>query len=1017
MRRRNEFRFGRLWCHLLVGLAILWSAGPDLAAAQSVRIGLAAPLTGPWAAVGQEMQQAAEAAVSVINEHGGLLGRIVTLETRDDGCQPDQARKVAQLFSGTERVDVVIGHCPQVAPAVAEIYHNLGPLFLAPLVPGPELRTFAHSHVFHLGLGADRVGEAAAQKVTDWGKWRRVGIVEDGSRFGAIVAQTLVNLLPRRGVEVVFRKQAGAALDARALSAAAERSQAQLVVFAAEQPPAGQVLSALAAQPADILVVGLPFSSSQRWDEFWSALADRQWQRYVLAPSISIANTWDWEKNLSRLTRDILRYVDDRPSLAQIYLIAAFELIAQAMTETGTSDPARLAQQLRSFPHPTLVGDVRSGETGELRPLMFRLYGPSQPWTPQRAFALEAVKLRVSAPAPAPAKDPILIAIERAERIELAKRNAEIPPEPVYNIEIAPRESANPLVLKPQTPTRLAFSIGPQSPSSIVEGLAPSSALDALAGGKPLPLTVTMDCLLCQRNTHQQQRIVYDPEQRRSETATFEIVPQPEVVEKNSGLGQIIFTVDADGFDLDTLRLDAIVGDPSPQALSAYRPPVKLRLDEIDGGEIVVPDLVIDIAAGGGGKLPVVIRPIHPGLKKRLEEVLGAPSGQSWSFASGLSKADLDDLVAESYGKLRGLVNQNETSLRDLYAALGTDLVLSPQAASLHFSEQDSQKMLEVLRGEGAHLYTQLFKRGDRGLRQALQVIENAEPGLSRPLRVRIRATDVYAPWQLLHPDKDGTIDREKFWGFRYELGIQQKIDAAQGRQHTSLPKPAGDEVVFGAWKGISNHDEVTARAQLLAEHLGKAFNYAIKPIHSRAAFLDQLKNKPGEIKLIVAYGHGKSETDLAPGPQGGVGPVWVQSAAGTFFQFSKEDLLSPRHFDDLIPDEVFEDQLNPIFFKAQPIVLFNACETGTRGKFPMNNNGFVGALTRAGARVVFVTEAPVWNNFSFHFSRDLLDGLLEGKRAAAALRDVRLRHLHAWGNPLGLLYALYGNPAARISP
>ncbi len=1013
MTRKDEARFRVFWCRLLVGAAILWSSGPGLAAAQAVKIGVAAPLTGPWTAVGQEMRQAAENAVRAINENGGLLGRDVTLEVRDDGCRPDQARQVARLFSGPERVDVVIGHCPQLAPAVADIYHAVGPLFLSPLASGTELRTYYQSHVFHLGLGADRVGEAAAREVADRGQWRRVGIVDDGSRFGAIVAETLTQLLPRRGIEVVFREKIRTSQDTRALAAAAERSPAQLVVFAGEQPPAGQVLRALPASPPDILITGLPFSSSQLWSDFWALVSQQRLRAFVLAPSVLDAVFRD--QDLSPLIPSFFQFSDYPPSLTQLYLFAAFDLIAQAITEAGTTDSGRLSWVLRSHPHPTLVGEVRSGETGELKPLTFRLYEPSQAWTPQRSLALDEDQLEATASKPSVPPP----AIEEPIAIDLDIRLGEIakPLNPVYNIEVAPKQSADPLVLKPRTPTRLDFYIGPQSPHSIAEGLAPSPALDALAAGKPLPLTVTMDCLVCQQNTHQQQRIFYDPEQRRSQTAVFEIVPQPEVVKNNNGLGQIIFTVDADGFDLDTLQLDAIVGDPGPEALAAYRPPAKLRLDAIDGSEILVPDLVIDIAAGGGGKLPVVVRPILPELKQRLAAVLGEPSGQSWSFASGVSKADLDGLVADTYLALRTLVAQNETSLRDFYTALGADLDLSPQAASLRFSAQDAQTMLEVLRGEGARLYSRLFKRGERGLRQAFEVIEKETPGLSRPLRVRIRATDVYAPWQLLYPDKGAAIEPGKFWGLRYELGILQKVDAAQGRLYTSLPMPAADEVVFAAWKGATDHDEVTARARLLAEHLGnKAFGHAIQPIYSRDSFLHRLQSQAARIKLIVAYGHGTSGAALAPSQPGGVGPVLVQSAAGVLFLFSEQDFLSPRHFDDLIPDEVFDDPLNPIFFKAQPIVLFNACETGTGGLRPMNNNGFVGALSRAGARVVFVTESPVWNNFSYHFSRDLIDGLLEGKTAAETLLEVRLHHLHDWGNPLGLVYSLYGNPAARIS-
>jgi hypothetical protein len=102
-------------------------------------------------------------------------------------------------------------------------------------------------------------------------------------------------------------------------------------------------------------------------------------------------------------------------------------------------------------------------------------------------------------------------------------------------------------------------------------------------------------------------------------------------------------------------------------------------------------------------------------------------------------------------------------------------------------------------------------------------------------------------------------------------------------------------------------------------------------------------------------------------------------------------------------------------FLKSQPIVILNACETGTGGIRAASNNGFVGALTRSGARAIFVTEGPVWANFAHHFGRDLIDQIFEGDEVRKALLDVRLKHLKEWKNPLGLLYALYGNAGARI--
>jgi hypothetical protein len=136
----------------------------------------------------------------------------------------------------------------------------------------------------------------------------------------------------------------------------------------------------------------------------------------------------------------------------------------------------------------------------------------------------------------------------------------------------------------------------------------------------------------------------------------------------------------------------------------------------------------------------------------------------------------------------------------------------------------------------------------------------------------------------------------------------------------------------------------------------------------------------------------------------------------GPYFKFAEgeNETLLPEDFDRLAMKAQRED-LNPYFLKSQPIIILNACETGTSGTQIADNNGFVGSLTKSGARAVVVTEAPVWAFFAQQFGKDLIDLLLEGKQVSTALLEARLKHLELAGNPFGLIYSLYGNPASRI--
>jgi branched-chain amino acid transport system substrate-binding protein len=94
-------------------VALLVLAGLLLAACGTsppdhVRLGVAAPLSGPRAAIGEELVRGAELAVDDLNARGGLLGQDVELVVTDAADLVDLPRRLADLAEHA-RVTAVIG--------------------------------------------------------------------------------------------------------------------------------------------------------------------------------------------------------------------------------------------------------------------------------------------------------------------------------------------------------------------------------------------------------------------------------------------------------------------------------------------------------------------------------------------------------------------------------------------------------------------------------------------------------------------------------------------------------------------------------------------------------------------------------------------------------------------------------------------------------------------------------------------------------------------------------------------
>lgn len=89
---------------------VLLSAGlAGQATAQTIKIGVNEPLTGPFAASGTYVVNGAKIAADEINAKGGLLGKKIELVIEDNKSNPTEAAAVAEKLITADKVPVIMG--------------------------------------------------------------------------------------------------------------------------------------------------------------------------------------------------------------------------------------------------------------------------------------------------------------------------------------------------------------------------------------------------------------------------------------------------------------------------------------------------------------------------------------------------------------------------------------------------------------------------------------------------------------------------------------------------------------------------------------------------------------------------------------------------------------------------------------------------------------------------------------------------------------------------------------------
>jgi branched-chain amino acid transport system substrate-binding protein len=166
----------------LAAIALVMFAAVLCGPAQAdLLIGLAGPITGKNAWLGEQIERGAAMGVADLNAAGGVLGQQVQLVTADDFCDPEQAIAAARKLV-SDGVIFVVGHlCSGASISASEIYAAAGVLMISPTSTNPMLTDLGRSNVFRLAHRDDATGMAAGNYLADHWSGKNIAILHDNT--------------------------------------------------------------------------------------------------------------------------------------------------------------------------------------------------------------------------------------------------------------------------------------------------------------------------------------------------------------------------------------------------------------------------------------------------------------------------------------------------------------------------------------------------------------------------------------------------------------------------------------------------------------------------------------------------------------------------------------------------------------------------------------------------------------------------------------------------------------------
>lgn len=347
--------------------AIAMMATPALA---QIKIGSAGPMTGQYAAFGEQLKRGATLAVEDINAAGGVNGQKVELLIGDDACDPKQATAVANKMVSDEVVFVAGHFCSGSSIPASDIYWEAKILQISPASTSPKLTEDAfkkgNTTVFRTCGRDDVQGVTVGNFILKNKKGARIAILHDKTPYGKGVADETKKTLNKGGVrEVMYEAYNDTDKDFTALINKMKRAKVDIIVLGGYHTAGALIIKQSREQGLMAQMMGFDALVTAEFAQLGGAATDGVLMSF--APKAE-----DDPKNAALVKR--FRDANYNPEGYTLFSYAAVRVWADAANRAKSTDAAKVAAELRKGTYDTPVGVLSFDEKGDIKNPVYEIY-------------------------------------------------------------------------------------------------------------------------------------------------------------------------------------------------------------------------------------------------------------------------------------------------------------------------------------------------------------------------------------------------------------------------------------------------------------------------------------------------------------------------------------------------------------------------------------------------------------------------------------------------------------------
>jgi len=351
---------------LFMAIALTGAASYTLAA-DTIKIGLAGPVTGAVAQYGDMQFIGAQMAIEQINKKGGVNGQQLEGVVYDDACDPKQAVAVANKIVNDE-ISFVVGHlCSSSTQPASDIYEDEGILMITAASTSPDITSRGYELIFRT-IGLDSLqGPTAGNYIADHVKPKNVAVIHDKQQYGEGIATAVKQTLEEKGVKVsVFEGINAGDKDFSSMISKLKQADVDFVYYGGYHPELGLLLRQSKEKGLNVRYMGPEGVGNSEISAIAGAASEGM--------LVTLPKSFDQDPRNQELVEAFKAKKQDPSGPFVFPAYAAVQVIAEGIEKAGSTDTDKVAEALRSNTFDTPTGNLSFDEKGDLKDFKFVVY-------------------------------------------------------------------------------------------------------------------------------------------------------------------------------------------------------------------------------------------------------------------------------------------------------------------------------------------------------------------------------------------------------------------------------------------------------------------------------------------------------------------------------------------------------------------------------------------------------------------------------------------------------------------